>query len=66
MQDLEQILETMEHANAVNPDTDVSSRKDLQALVQSMRVAVQERVFHHLLNLSTSWRYSYAFRPEGK
>jgi hypothetical protein len=44
MQALEQILETMENGM----DIDVT-HKGLQALVQSMRVAVQERVLHHLL-----------------
>jgi hypothetical protein len=44
MQALEQILESMENGM----DVDVS-HKGLQALVQTMRVTVQERVLHHLL-----------------
>jgi hypothetical protein len=48
MQALEQILETM----AIEMDTDVdldTAHEGLQALVQMMRVTVQERVLHHLL-----------------
>jgi hypothetical protein len=48
MQALEQILETME--NGMDTDTDAdASHKGLLALVKSMRVAVQERVLHRLL-----------------
>jgi hypothetical protein len=46
MQSLEQILETMENGMEIDAD---ASHKGLQALVQSMRVTVQERVLHHLL-----------------
>jgi hypothetical protein len=47
MQALEQILETME--NGMDTDADASPHKGLLALVQSMRITVQERVLHLLL-----------------
>jgi hypothetical protein len=50
MQALEQILVSMENGMDTNTaNTDVSSQKGLQALVKSMRVAVNEKVLHHLL-----------------
>jgi hypothetical protein len=50
MQALEQILETMENGMDTDTDADAdTSHKGLLALVQSMRVTIQERVLHHLL-----------------